>query len=206
MKSEATNTSFSLSHAHTHTHTVHIHCYTPKHGGSFLVTYAFYLFGADYPQSPHNCLLVILLHVHNITLARLFLQTTNRLILISILSANNIFLFAPQKSSGCNKMVCWKCNTFFCWLCEERLNPQSPYLHFRNPASKCYNLLFYRMPYSDDEDDDWWVAPGVFLENNDDDYYWIKNSFTYTEEKVWVKILLVAQMVWILMVILGVQK
>lgn len=75
---------------------------------------------------------------------------------------------AIEKSEGCNKMVCWKCNTFFCWLCEERLNPESPYLHFNNRASKCYNLLFHGVPLSDDEDD-WWEAPGVFVENDDYD-------------------------------------
>ncbi|XP_021916567.1 E3 ubiquitin-protein ligase RNF14-like isoform X2 [Zootermopsis nevadensis] len=75
---------------------------------------------------------------------------------------------AIEKSDGCNKMVCWKCNTFFCWLCEERLDPESPYLHFSDRSSKCYRLLFYGVPFPDDEDD-WWVAPGIFLENNDDD-------------------------------------
>lgn len=65
-------------------------------------------------------------------------------------------------------MVCWKCNTFFCWLCEERLDPESPYLHFSDRSSKCYRLLFYGVPFPDDEDD-WWVVPGIFLENNDDD-------------------------------------
>ncbi|XP_069685179.1 E3 ubiquitin-protein ligase RNF14-like [Periplaneta americana] len=77
---------------------------------------------------------------------------------------------AIEKSDGCNKMVCWKCNTFFCWLCEGRLDPQTPYQHFNNPASKCYNLLFHGVPLSDDEDEEWWGAPpGGYLENDDDD-------------------------------------
>lgn len=68
-------------------------------------------------------------------------------------------------------MACWKCSTFFCWLCEERLNPESPYLHFSNPASKCYNLLFHGVSFSDDDDEDdgWWEAHGIFLESDDDD-------------------------------------
>jgi hypothetical protein len=35
-------------------------------------------------------------------------------------------------------MVCWKC------ICEERLNPQSLYLHFNNSTCKCYNLCFMK--------------------------------------------------------------
>jgi hypothetical protein len=52
--------------------------------------------------------------------------------------------------------------------CEERLNPETPYLHFSNPASKCHDLLFYGVPNLDDDDDDWWVPPGAFLENDDE--------------------------------------
>jgi hypothetical protein len=86
--------------------------------------------------------------------------------LLTFFSNFHLNFFSPtQKTQGCKKMVCWKCNTFFCWLCEERLNPQSPFLHFNNPASKCYNLLFHGVPLSDDEDD-WWEAPGIFLEND----------------------------------------
>jgi E3 ubiquitin-protein ligase RNF14 len=73
-------------------------------------------------------------------------------------------------------MVCGKCNTFFCWLCEECLNPHTPYQHFSNPASKCYNLLFYGVPNldvddddDDDDDDGWWNAAGIFLQNDDYD-------------------------------------
>lgn len=78
---------------------------------------------------------------------------------------------AIEKSDGCNKMVCGKCSTFFCWLCEECLNPQAPYQHFSNPASKCYNLLFYGVPnldVDDDDDDGWWNAAGIFLQNDYD--------------------------------------
>jgi hypothetical protein len=88
----------------------------------------------------------------------------------------NFFSPLLQKSDGCNKMVCGKCSTFFCWLCEERLNPQAPYQHFSNPASKCYNLLFYGVPDSDDndgdgDDDGWWNAAGIFLQNDGYGYY-----------------------------------
>ena len=94
-------------------------------------------------------------------------------------------------------MVCGKCGTFFCWLCEECLNPRAPYKHFSNPASKCYNLLFYGIPALDDDDDDdrWWNDAGVFVQNaddyDDDDYdvedddkednHWIKNFFRYLQ-------------------------
>jgi len=69
-------------------------------------------------------------------------------------------------------MVCGKCSTFFCWLCEECLNPQAPYKHFSNPASKCYNLLFYGVPnldVDDDDDDHWWNANYDDDDEDDDD-------------------------------------
>ncbi|PSN48331.1 hypothetical protein C0J52_03415 [Blattella germanica] len=77
---------------------------------------------------------------------------------------------AIEKADGCNKMVCWKCNTIFCWLCEERLNPTNPYVHFNNPTSKCYNLLFHGVPLSDDEDG-WFhgnyaIGPAPVFEDN----------------------------------------
>jgi len=73
--------------------------------------------------------------------------------------------FLLQISDGCNKMVCGKCGTLFCWLCEECLNPEDPYKHFSNPASKCYNILFNDVLNLDDDDDHWWNAGGVFVEN-----------------------------------------
>lgn len=63
----------------------------------------------------------------------------------------------PQKSDGCNKMVCWRCNTYFCWLCATQLSVVTPYEHFRNPRSPCHNMLFHGAVPDDgeaDEDED----------------------------------------------------
>ncbi|XP_076231468.1 E3 ubiquitin-protein ligase RNF14 [Calliopsis andreniformis] len=60
---------------------------------------------------------------------------------------------AIEKSDGCNKMVCWRCSVFFCWLCSTILNRDTPYEHFRNTNSVCYNKLYYGTPEIDDEDD-----------------------------------------------------
>ncbi|XP_075224500.1 uncharacterized protein LOC142326155 [Lycorma delicatula] len=59
-----------------------------------------------------------------------------------------------EKSGGCNKMVCWRCSTFFCWLCQARLDPATPYKHYNDPKSCCFNQLFEGANISDDEDDD----------------------------------------------------
>lgn len=50
-------------------------------------------------------------------------------------------------------MTCSHCGTYFCWLCGTRLNPEAPYLHFRNPESECFNML-YRGVILDELDDD----------------------------------------------------
>ncbi|XP_054267521.1 E3 ubiquitin-protein ligase RNF14 [Macrosteles quadrilineatus] len=47
-----------------------------------------------------------------------------------------------EKNDGCNKMICRKCNTNFCWLCLARVSSLNPYLHYQDPKSKCFNLLF----------------------------------------------------------------
>jgi hypothetical protein len=65
-------------------------------------------------------------------------------------------------------MVCGMCGTFLCWLCEECLNPDDPYKHFSNPASKCYNLLLKGVTNIDVDDDRWWNAADIFVENDDD--------------------------------------
>ncbi|XP_053989728.1 E3 ubiquitin-protein ligase RNF14-like [Hylaeus volcanicus] len=59
-----------------------------------------------------------------------------------------------EKSYGCNKMICSHCKTFFCWLCNKILNPHSPYDHFRDISSKCYNMLNQGMLEDDEEPDD----------------------------------------------------
>lgn len=47
-----------------------------------------------------------------------------------------------EKNDGCNKMICRKCNTHFCWLCLGRVSSLNPYLHFQDPKSRCFDLLF----------------------------------------------------------------
>lgn len=59
-----------------------------------------------------------------------------------------------EKSTGCNKMACWRCNTYFCWLCSTILDHSSPYEHFRNVDSKCYNLLYQGIIDDEDEDEE----------------------------------------------------
>jgi hypothetical protein len=149
----------------THTHTQPTFTTTPQNMG-FSCCLCIYLFGADSPKFPHIYLLVILLCVHTITLARLFLQSTSSYSLPFCQQVTFFCYVHPQKSGGCNKMVCCKCNTFFCWLCMECLNPKDPYPHFSNPASECNNRLFYGVSNLDD-DDDFWVPPGAFLENDE---------------------------------------
>ncbi|KAF4524649.1 hypothetical protein B566_EDAN013757 [Ephemera danica] len=69
-----------------------------------------------------------------------------------------------EKSSGCNKMTCWKCGCFFCWLCLTKLDLAMPYLHFNRPNTRCFNRLFEGIDEDDDEgdedddfDDDGWL-------------------------------------------------
>ena len=47
-----------------------------------------------------------------------------------------------QKIDGCNKMTCFRCHGYFCWLCQKRLSKSSPYSHFNNTQSACFNRLF----------------------------------------------------------------
>lgn len=56
-----------------------------------------------------------------------------------------------EKKDGCNKVVCIKCCTPFCWLCLTRLPSVTPYNHFQDPSSKCFNQLFEAY-FSDEEE------------------------------------------------------
>ncbi|XP_046674597.1 LOW QUALITY PROTEIN: E3 ubiquitin-protein ligase RNF14-like, partial [Homalodisca vitripennis] len=47
-----------------------------------------------------------------------------------------------EKNDGCNKMICRKCNANFCWMCLKRLSSLNPYLHYQDPKSRCFKLLF----------------------------------------------------------------
>ncbi|KAH0948658.1 hypothetical protein HN011_002018 [Eciton burchellii] len=84
---------------------------------------------------------------------------------------------AIEKSDGCNKMTCSHCGTYFCWLCGSRLNPEAPYLHFRNPESKCFNML-YRGVIPDEEpnDDDFDFRAGYL------GYYFEDEEYIYDED------------------------
>ncbi|KAI4476313.1 hypothetical protein M0804_013681 [Polistes exclamans] len=82
---------------------------------------------------------------------------------------------AIEKSDGCNKMTCYKCHTYFCWLCGLKLNPQEPYLHYRNPDSPCFNMLYHGLMINDDEDDYDFLFPEILDDNiqgfsDDEDY------------------------------------
>uniref|UniRef100_A0A915ISJ9 RBR-type E3 ubiquitin transferase n=1 Tax=Romanomermis culicivorax TaxID=13658 RepID=A0A915ISJ9_ROMCU len=59
-----------------------------------------------------------------------------------------------QKLDGCNKMSCMKCGSYFCWLCMKTLNKDTPYKHFNDPESQCFNLLFRGVRTMDDGDFD----------------------------------------------------
>ena len=59
-----------------------------------------------------------------------------------------------QKVDGCNKMTCTKCRCYFCWMCFSILSRSNPYLHFNNPASKCFNRLFEGIARDNEFDED----------------------------------------------------
>ncbi|KYN38237.1 E3 ubiquitin-protein ligase RNF14 [Trachymyrmex septentrionalis] len=86
---------------------------------------------------------------------------------------------AIEKSDGCNKMTCSHCGTYFCWLCGTRLNPEAPYLHFRNPDSKCFNMLYRGMIPDELDDDDDFDFHAEYL-----DYYSEDEEFNYDEDFV----------------------
>ncbi|XP_011501033.1 PREDICTED: E3 ubiquitin-protein ligase RNF14-like [Ceratosolen solmsi marchali] len=61
---------------------------------------------------------------------------------------------AIEKSDGCNKMTCWKCNTFFCWICNVQLNRGDPYIHYRDPHSKCFNMLYHGLIINENDEEE----------------------------------------------------
>lgn len=46
-----------------------------------------------------------------------------------------------EKNDGCNKMECSKCKANFCWLCLTILSTKSPYTHYQDSTSLCFNQL-----------------------------------------------------------------
>ncbi|KAJ7316366.1 hypothetical protein JRQ81_002528 [Phrynocephalus forsythii] len=55
-----------------------------------------------------------------------------------------------EKLDGCNKMTCTACRHYFCWICMRSLSKATPYTHFQDPASPCFNRLFYGLENEDD--------------------------------------------------------
>lgn len=68
-----------------------------------------------------------------------------------------------QKIDGCNKMSCSKCSTYFCWICLQVLPHATPYSHFHNRSSKCFDKLFFLTEIEQAANDD----------NNDGDVPWM---------------------------------
>ncbi|VDP04668.1 unnamed protein product [Soboliphyme baturini] len=56
-----------------------------------------------------------------------------------------------EKNYGCNRMQCLKCGENFCWLCGRPLG-SSPYAHFIDPLSPCFNLLLEGIEPEDDDE------------------------------------------------------
>ncbi|XP_039557278.1 E3 ubiquitin-protein ligase RNF14 isoform X2 [Passer montanus] len=56
-----------------------------------------------------------------------------------------------QKLDGCNKMTCTVCMQYFCWLCMGALSQTSPYQHFEDRSSPCYNRLFQNIQLDNGE-------------------------------------------------------
>lgn len=83
-------------------------------------------------------------------------------------------------------MTCSHCGTYFCWLCGMRLNLTAPYLHYSNPESKCYEMLYRGViPDEMDEPEDNVYDLGYeFLPEllpDPDDYYYTDDEDIYDE-------------------------
>ena len=65
-----------------------------------------------------------------------------------------------QKIDGCNKMTCFRCHGNFCWLCQKGISKSSPYLHFNDMKSRCFNKLFEGVVINDQD----------FFEDDFDDF------------------------------------
>uniref|UniRef100_A0A2K6LPD5 RBR-type E3 ubiquitin transferase n=1 Tax=Rhinopithecus bieti TaxID=61621 RepID=A0A2K6LPD5_RHIBE len=55
-----------------------------------------------------------------------------------------------KKLDGYNKMTCTGCMQYFCWICMSSLSRANPYKHFTDPASPCFNQLFYAVDVDED--------------------------------------------------------
>lgn len=59
-----------------------------------------------------------------------------------------------EKNDGCNKMKCTECKKYFCWLCLTILSTESPYTHYQDETSQCFNLLIDGIFDPEEEDVD----------------------------------------------------
>uniref|UniRef100_A0A8D0DX77 E3 ubiquitin-protein ligase RNF14 n=1 Tax=Salvator merianae TaxID=96440 RepID=A0A8D0DX77_SALMN len=57
-----------------------------------------------------------------------------------------------EKLDGCNRMTCTACKQEFCWLCMRCLPKATPYEHFNDPDSVCFNRLFQNIQIDAEED------------------------------------------------------
>ncbi|XP_015187398.1 PREDICTED: E3 ubiquitin-protein ligase RNF14-like [Polistes dominula] len=89
-----------------------------------------------------------------------------------------------EKSDGCNKMTCYKCHTYFCWLCGRKLNPQEPYLHYRNPESPCFNMLYHGLILNEEEDEEY--DDLMFNEIVDDDIPFFSDDEEYENDALFI--------------------
>jgi E3 ubiquitin-protein ligase RNF14 len=71
-------------------------------------------------------------------------------------------------------MTCWKCNTHFCWICNAQLNCASPYLHYQDPSSKCFQMLNHGiLPNNADNDNEELENIQYLFEEEEDMIYFL---------------------------------
>lgn len=76
-------------------------------------------------------------------------------------------------------MTCGRCKTYFCWTCGVRLNPEKPYIHYRDPNSRCFDMLFHGLvaDEEDEDDNDIEFLPFSDSESESEDEYYDEDFF-----------------------------